>query len=141
MIAKFEVIGKVQGKARARSYRMGNFIRHVTPEKTVNYENLIKLSYLETEQPKFMNDEPLMMRVVAFIDIPKSFSKRKREQALSGFIYPTKKPDADNIAKVVCDALNKVAYNDDTQIVNLTIAKRYAECEKLEVTIQPLTNF
>lgn len=40
---------------------------------------------------------------------------------------PCKKPDADNIAKVICDALNKVAYGDDTQICELEVHKRYTE--------------
>ena len=41
--------------------------------------------------------------------------------------YPTKKPDADNIAKVVCDALNGLAYKDDAQVIDLTVHKRFGD--------------
>ena len=51
-------------------------------------------------------------------------------------ICPQKKPDADNIAKIICDALNDVAYKDDTQVVMLTIIKKYAiEEPKVRVSI------
>ena len=54
-------------------------------------------------------------------------------------LHPTKKPDADNIAKVICDALNGVAYGDDTQVVNLNVKKRYTDEEpKVIVHIEQL---
>ena len=53
-----------------------------------------------------------------------------------GELYPTKKPDADNIAKVICDALNGSAYHEDTQVVKLTVRKVYTEGEpKVRVEI------
>jgi Holliday junction resolvase RusA-like endonuclease len=132
----FKVQGKIHGKGRARSFRHGNFIRHVTPEKTVNYENLIGLCFLEQCDEKHFNQEPLEMEIRCFFEVPKSFSKKKRDQALNGEILPTKKPDADNIAKIYCDALNKIAYTDDTQIIKLTITKTYSETEYTETVIQ-----
>ena len=70
-----------------------------------------------------------------YFQIPKSFSKKKREQALAGDIQPTKKPDLDNILKVVCDALNKVAYNDDAQCVGAILSKGYSDTEYIEVKL------
>ena len=52
-----------------------------------------------------------------------------------GKIRPTKKPDADNIMKAVADALNGIAYKDDSQIVNVTIAKWYSDTPRVEVAI------
>ena len=57
--------------------------------------------------------------VTAFFEPPKSISKKKRAEMLEGKIWPAKKPDSDNIAKVVLDALNGIAYHDDTQIIKL----------------------
>ena len=53
-------------------------------------------------------------------------------------IYATKKPDWDNIAKVICDALNGIAWVDDSQIVSGTVAKYYAEESKVLVFIKEL---
>lgn len=59
---------------------------------------------------------------------------------MNGCIYPTKKPDADNIAKIVLDALNGVAYTDDTQVVNLSVQKRYGEVAEVKVEITEVNN-
>jgi Holliday junction resolvase RusA-like endonuclease len=112
----FTIPGEPQGKARARVVRMGNFTRTYTPEKTVNYENLIKYTYMN-DTFNILNTEPLKMTIIAYYSIPKSTSKKKTTEMLEGKLRPTKKPDFENVAKVVSDALNKIAYNDDTQIV------------------------
>jgi Holliday junction resolvase RusA-like endonuclease len=54
---------------------------------------------------------------------------------LNQAIRPTKKPDVDNIAKSIQDALNKVLYRDDSQIVLLIVGKRYADVPRVEVSI------
>ncbi len=54
---------------------------------------------------------------------------------LDGHIRPTKTPDADNIAKSVLDALNKVAYKDDSCVVDLIVEKWYSENPRVEVYI------
>lgn len=82
------------------------------------------------------------MSIEAVFDIPKSKSKKVKAQMYTGVILPTKKPDADNIAKVVCDALNGVAYKDDTQVCSLTVIKRYTTAEEngpgVEISISKL---
>ena len=50
-------------------------------------------------------------------------------------IKPTKKPDADNIAKAVCDALNGIACKDDSQVVDLTVRKHYSKFPRVQVFI------
>lgn len=125
----FTVPGEPQGKARARTCGGHTY----TPEKTVLYENLIKTEYArQCGNRKFsiLSDgtaQPVAVRIDAVYGIPKSYSKKNRERALSGELAPTKKPDADNIAKVVCDALNGVAYVDDTQVIDLRVFKRFGE--------------
>lgn len=138
----FTVQGKPQGKARARTFynpRLGRS-QSVTPEKTVLYENLIKTCYQSAEDKKqWMNKEPLMMNIKAYFEIPKSTSKKNRKLMEDMNLRPTKKPDADNIAKVVCDALNGIAYYDDAQIVTLNIVKVYTDANpKVVVDIQEI---
>ena len=75
------------------------------------------------------------MRITAYKPIPKSTSKRKTLQMLDNVIRPTKKPDWDNIGKIVCDALNKTAFHDDAQIVDGSVIKCYSEQPRIEVEI------
>lgn len=72
-------------------------------------------------------ENAIRAEIKVFMPIPKSDSKKKRELKLSGKIRPTMKPDNDNIAKSVLDALNGVAYLDDKQIVELAVDKKYGE--------------
>ena len=70
-----------------------------------------------------------------FNRIPKSASKKKRAAMLAGEIRPTKKPDMDNVVKIIADSLNNLAYYDDTQIVDCQCRKFYSENPRVEVTI------
>lgn len=136
--AKFTVPGQPKGKARARTVRRGGGKSFsYTPEGTVLYENLIKTCYLQDAGHVLFNDgQPLAVSITAFYEVPKSYSKKKKQEMLDGQLYPTKKPDIDNIAKCVLDALNKLAYRDDTQVVRLRMEKHYAEIPRVEVEIR-----
>ena len=145
----FSVPGPPQGKARARTVRgKGGQTFSYTPNKTVLYENLIKVSYLQvTKKPLplqvtkklFNNKEPINVRITACFEPAKSTSKKKRMQMLSGEIKPTKKPDIDNITKCILDGLNGVAYRDDTQVVEVSAKKIYAEKAEVRVEITVIT--
>lgn len=134
----FEVIGQPQGKQRARVTIRGGFAKAYTPEKTASYENLIMLSFvtaLHGNKTPFW-ECPLEIKIKAFYAIPKSFSKKKQQAALDSQIRPTTKPDIDNVVKCVCDALNKVAYKDDTQVIRLSAEKYYGDEPKLCIEIK-----
>lgn len=135
---RFTVPGQPKGKARARTVRRGGGKSFsYTPEGTVLYENLIKTCYLQDAGHVLFNDgQPLAVSITAFYEVPKSYSKKKKQEMLDGQLYPTKKPDIDNIAKCVLDALNKLAYRDDTQVVRLHMEKHYAEIPRVEVEIR-----
>lgn len=137
---KFTVPGQPKGKARARTVRRGGGKSFsYTPEGTVLYENLIKTCYLQDAGHVLFNDgQPLAVSITAFYEVPKSYSKKKKQEMLDGQLYPTKKPDIDNIAKCVLDALNKLAYRDDTQVVRLHMEKHYAEIPRVEVEIKEI---
>lgn len=70
--------------------------------------------------------------------IPVSWAKEKQEMARTDAIYPTARPDLDNLAKSILDACNGVIYKDDAQIVDLITHKRYDDSPRVEVTIQIL---
>ena len=129
----FTVEGEPRGKERPR---FGNG-QVFTPDKTTTYENQVKIAYYEQcGNVKFPEDSQLELFVTAYYKIPKSASKKKKEAMLSEQIRPTKKPDGDNILKVVADALNGVCYKDDKNLVSMSIEKFYSDMPRIEVTVQ-----
>lgn len=132
----FAVPGEPKGKGRPRFQRAGGFVKTFTPEDTAVYENLVRLEYQnQTGGFMFPDGSELEMRIAAFYSIPKSASKKKRTMMIEGRVRPTKKPDMDNVVKVIADSLNNLAYHDDTQIVDCTVRKFYAEVPRVEVQI------
>ena len=75
------------------------------------------------------------MRVIAYFRIPSSVSKKKAEMMRKHLIRPVVKPDFDNIGKIVCDALNGIAYYDDAQVVDAQVRKFYDDAPRVVVTI------
>lgn len=132
---EFTVPGPPVAKGRPR---LGKYTTY-TPEKTVNYENLVQFSYLQ----KYKNAEPmegyLKIEMLFFMPIPKSTSKKRKELMLQRKILPDKKPDYDNMAKAISDALNNIAYKDDNQIVEAHIYKFYCYDPRAEVFIESIS--
>lgn len=132
---RLTIQGKVQAKQRPRFN--GKFT--YTPSQTKNYENWVKLSFIN-QYPNFKPFEnSLNAKITAYYEIPKSVSKKKREQMMLGEIRPTIKPDLDNIAKSILDALNGLAYIDDKQVVDLIVEKYYAISPSAAVKIEELS--
>lgn len=135
MKAKFTVLGEPNGKGRPRFSKATG--RTYTPKETVSYENLVKTEYrLQCGQIRFGDDTMLDVRIFAYYSIPKSASKKKRAAMMANQIRPTKKPDFDNIGKVVCDSLNGIAYRDDSHVVDAMVRKFYSDSPRVVVTIQ-----
>ena len=139
MTVKFCVHGDPQGKGRPRFSTYGGRVSTRTPEATVLYENLVKTEYERQVGQKFPDDAMLDVRIFAYYPIPKSISKKKRQAMLDKRIRPTKKPDYDNIGKVVCDSLNGIAYRDDAQIVDGLVRKFYSDDPRVVVKISDIT--
>lgn len=133
---KFEVLGTPVGKSRPKFSTANGHAVAYTPAKTANYETLVRLSY-QQQIGCFMFDKDIPLRAIirAFFPIPKSTSKKKREQMEAGKIRHTKKCDADNIAKACLDALNGIAFYDDSQVCELSISKFYGYTPKVEIII------
>ena len=126
--------GKPVGKGRPRMTRAGHVY---TPAKTENYEAYVKALWVQEHGNEVaFPDEAVVLSVSVSMATPKSTSKRKREAMLDGEIMPTKKPDLDNILKIVADALNGLAYTDDKQIVGVTMIKGYSEHDGVDVMVQ-----
>lgn len=154
MEVRFIVPGEPKGKGRPQTKVMysakgftdkktgktrNTLVNNVTPKNTVIYENLIKSMYYDKYNDfRFPDDAMLDMRIMAYYAIPKSATKKKKASMLANEIRPTKKPDMDNVVKAVADALNQVAYRDDTQIVDCQCRKFYSDTPRVEVIIKPV---
>lgn len=136
---KFEILGEACAKGRPRFRSVGKFVQTYNTDKTVNYENLVKLSFVNSGNEPILEDVPLRVSLEIFIETPKSVSNKKRNLMLNGSIRPTKKPDLDNVAKSILDALNGVAFKDDKNVVELNLIKWYAEQAKAIVSIEKIS--
>ena len=131
---EFEVIGDIKGKARPRvnTYTC----RAYTPENTKDYELLIK-QYFKIKYPRYVPlENRVSVKIIAQFKIPKTVTKKDRVLIEEGKLSPAKKPDIDNITKIVLDALNKMAFKDDNQITKIEVEKIYGEVEKIIVKIE-----
>ena len=120
-----------QGRPRFRSIPVtqgGKKIQMVhTYKKTDDkaYEKAILNAYLYTYRGIKPMEGPLAVEIKAWMPIPSSATRREKASMMSGEIAPTKKPDIDNIAKSVLDALNGTAWNDDKQVCSPNVSKQY----------------
>lgn len=132
---RFTIPGPPMGKGRVRISK-GGFC--FTPETTMNYENLVKVTCIEKcdqRQPNYGGQ--VAVDITAYYPIPSSCTKKKQVQIRHG-ARPTKKPDLDNIAKIILDALNHVAWQDDKQVVCMVLTKKYADLPCVSVGIHYL---
>ena len=131
---EFKIPGKAQAKQRPRMGRSGIVY---TPKETLVYENYVKMCY--SDYARQFEWLPYENQVKAEIDVlvavPKSDSKTKKKAKIEGMIRPTVKPDCDNLAKSILDSLNGLAYQDDKQVVELSIKKYYAENAEVRVRL------
>ena len=98
-----------------------------TPYETKEFENQVAAIYLsKAKEGMFERHRPLQVKITFCMDVPKSFSKKKRADIEYGLLLHTVKPDLDNLTKSVLDALNGIAWYDDAQIVDLQVKKEYS---------------
>ena len=100
------------------------------PKRTTQYEKLVRASYTAVSKIFFDKNTQLEISIIALFSIPKSMDKKLKNSMLTGDILPTKKPDSDNIIKIILDALNGVAYWDDSQVCRVYFEKMSPRFQK-----------
>jgi len=138
-IITFTIPGKPTAKGRPKFVRRGKFVSTYTPEKTLNYENMVKARFWQEYGTDYAPIETAVrVSISATFTRPKGHFGSGRNAWFvkeSAPEHMTTKPDLDNIAKAITDALNGLAYRDDSQIAALSAEKHYGPCEQCEVTI------
>lgn len=122
----FTIPGEPVAKGRPRATSIAGRARLYTPAKTARYESTVALFASQAMAGRALLDEALEVWIDVHLPVPASWSRTKRDAALSGRLRPASRPDADNIAKAVTDGCNGVVWTDDSRIVEMHIAKRYA---------------
>jgi len=131
---QFTIPGPPTGKGRPRATTINGMARMYTPKATTSYEGKVCMAYLAAGGEKL--EGFIRMRIVATFEMPLSWSLKKRKA--SDGTWCGKKPDFDNLAKVVCDALNGVAYRDDAAVVFLAGEKRWGQDGSVVVEIEAI---
>ena len=134
----FTVPGQPVPKGRARAFIRKGHIGHYTPEKTVNFENLVRFAGYEAMKGQKPFENAIELTVRAWMTIPASWSLKKRTAAEMGHIRPTSRPDLDNICKLINDGLNGIVWKDDSQVVELIASKDYCGSPCVVVSVREI---
>ena len=132
----FEIEITPVAKGRPRYARRGNFVQTYTPTKTREYEDVIRENAKMAMGMSDPLETPLNVLLMFGMPIPSSTPKKALEGYLDGSVKHIKKPDLDNLAKAVLDAMNGVVYLDDNQICMLTIEKNYDTVPKISISVR-----
>lgn len=134
----FTVPGPPVGKARARVVLRHGKARAFTPDKTVRFENLVRMAFTESFRDHVPVVGPVRFGFAAYFE-PPQYLRQKHPGGFDVFetIPHTKKPDLGNILKSLEDGLNGVAFVDDSQIAEyLPTKKRYSMRPRVVVCIE-----
>lgn len=117
MVFTFDYAGPVRGQGRPRFTRLGAGVRTYERLADVRYKQALRREYIEQGGPHF-GSKPVSVTIAAMRALPETLSKRGAASEMD-----THKPDLDNLAKAVLDALAGVAYDDDKQVTRLVVEK------------------
>lgn len=109
-----------------------------TPAQTKEREQKIGFEFKRQNREWVCAEGAVTLFLTFEIKIPSKARKEERLKMLNQEILPTVKPDIDNTLKLVMDALNGIAYKDDTQVVNCIVSKMYGETNKLYIIIRKI---
>jgi Holliday junction resolvase RusA-like endonuclease len=136
-VLSFVVPGQPVAKQRPRFARRGNKVVTYSGKRTVAYESLVRLAFTSAYPDHVPLEGALWVEAIAYFMPPKSFRPPVDAAGDAVSVPHAKRPDADNIAKML-DALNGVAWRDDSQIACLSIDKFYSTTPRLEVSISQI---
>jgi Holliday junction resolvase RusA-like endonuclease len=103
--------------------------------RTANYQNLVSMIAKNVMGGQHPKEGALSMTIIAEYKIPKVVPKTKRQLMVSNILKPTKKPDLDNVIKIISDGLNGIVFFDDSQIATIHAHKCYGEVPRVKVWV------
>lgn len=130
-MVQFEI--KVKPMGSVRMTQKGKW-KDPAAQRYLDYKKM--LGYEARKHIKTPLEQPIIVTVDFYYQIPASFTKAKKRLIQEGRLRPVVKPDIDNAAKGIMDSLNKIAYLDDNQVVGLHTNKYYAEEARIVIQIE-----
>lgn len=118
--------------------RRRHTVRMYSPTEVRKWQTEAKFLAAKVMKEKNPLKGQLIVDIAIYLSPPVSMSRKKWDLALAGQIRPTTRPDCDNYAKSVLDAMNQIVWIDDAQIVSLRVDKFYGEKPRVEVTVNEL---
>lgn len=134
---EFTIYGEPVAQGRPRFARRGKFTQAYDPPDSREYKKYVKLMASQNRPIKLI-EGPVNLKLLIYRPLLKSMSKKKKAAALTGTLRPIKKPDVDNVAKGIMDAMTGIIWQDDKQVVSLQVAKFYSDQPRVEVKVVPL---
>lgn len=133
----FEIHSPPEVQKQTRFHRVG--------DKIIKYDPSLKAKqHIQWQIKAYAPSEPyagpIKVDLTFYLPIPKATSKVKKRQMVNGVILPAKRPDLDNLAYLMTNAMKEIIYLDDSQIVDACNHKRYGEEPKTVVKIIPIYN-
>lgn len=132
---KIIVPGEPVPQGRPRFSTKNGFKGAFDPEKSRTYKEQVR-SIAKEKNPVTAMAGAIRMTVDIYRTIPRSWPKKKQRLAEQGKLLPTSRPDVDNYAKSIQDALSGVVYEDDSQVVRLTVTKQYGTEPRAEIEVE-----
>lgn len=123
-------------QGRPKFSTAGGFSKAYDPQKSRDAKSYIRLAAVEALAGQAPLEGPLVIHITTIRPVPKAASQRKVKEMIAGLIVPTTKPDVSNYIKLVEDALNGVAWLDDSQIVDSYSGKRFGMVPGFQVNIK-----
>lgn len=130
-VCQFTIKGPLIGKGRPRARivrgmgKKPDFVQMYTDSQTREFEAMVSAlaQYAMVGRPPIAR--AVELNVTIYVQIPADWPQWKRDAASGQEIVPTTKPDMSNIVKSIEDAMNKIVYNDDTQVVSSDVVKLF----------------
>lgn len=134
---EFTIYGEPIAQGRPRFSTVNGFSQAIDPPDSKEYKKYVKLMASQNRPHKPI-EGPVNLKLVIYRPLLKSMSKKKKAEAVAGTLRPIKKPDVDNVAKGIMDAMTSIIWQDDKQVVSLQVSKYYSEQPRVEVEVTPL---
>jgi Holliday junction resolvase RusA-like endonuclease len=132
----FTIYGHPIAKGRPRFSTRGKFPVAYTPEKTKTYESEVGMMAKAAMGASKVLEGALEAFIYVTFPVPPSYSKKRTEACLNDVEKHTKRPDLDNVIKAVIDGMDKIVFNNDSQITSIHSTKVYGEVAKVEVMVR-----
>lgn len=132
---RFTIDGDVQPQERPRFSRQGKYVNTYDPPKSAKYKKYVSEVASNYKLDELI-DSPIKLTIDIYIQIPKSYTKKVKQQIENKELLHIKKPDIENLAKGIMDGITGIIWRDDSLVVELHLAKHYSDNPRAELLIE-----